>query len=414
MKLGKLFIAGTLLLGSFGLQAQDKCDRMKFLANTSAKEKSYQEASMYYGLAEKECGELTTAAWKNYIVSLRKTIKAQTDKKLKAQYTDTLNAVYVRQEAAGSYEVKNDLTRASYLLKGTKMDRAKAHFFYKRGVDATKNGTKEGKLTYAYYNAVKLYETLEGEEKTKFKKELISDYFTYTGYMTEGNMSLKAQETLNTYFNSVVGSCEDITPEVDGYIAGLPSEVEGAKAQLNNMITLFEKKKCTDAPEYKKLVEKLVELDPKDIKTQLALAKILKGSAKIAKLKEIKGITEDAELKEEIDYTIAYSYYKKGSYQAAYSAAMGVKGKFRGDALKIAAQCVAARANSCGDTTFERKCNYLYAVQLLQQAQSAGTSTGGLIGSYQKMAPSSSDCFDNGSPSSVTLTCYGVTVKPCN
>lgn len=416
MKLGKLFIAGTLLFGSFGLQAQEKsnCDRMRFLANTAAKEKKYQEATMYYGLAEKECDGLTAAAWKNYLFSLRKAIRAQSDKTKKAQYTDSLNLAYERQEKAGLYNVKNDLTRAGYLLKGTKTDRAAAHKFYKRGIEAEKSTVKESRLTYAYWNAIELYKTLKEEEKATFKKELISDYFTYSKYMTDGNMSLKAQESLNSYFNTVVGSCEDITPEVDGYIANLPEDIEGAKAQLNNMITLFEKKNCTDAPEYKKLVEKLVELDPKDTKTQLALAKILDGSAKIAKLKEVKSITDDVELKEEIDYTIAYTYFKSRSYQAAYSAAIGVQGKHRGEALKIAAQCVAARANSCGDTTFDRKCNYLYAVQLLQQAQSAGASTGGLISSYQNLAPTSSDCFDNGSPSSVTLTCYGVTVKPCN
>ncbi|MGB0915231.1 MAG: hypothetical protein ACPGVI_04120, partial [Crocinitomicaceae bacterium] len=69
-------------------------------------------------------------------------------------------------------------------------------------------------------------------------------------------------------------------------------------------------------------------------------------------------------------------------------------------------------ANNCGSSTFERKCNYIYAVQLLEQARSLGESTGGTISSFRNNFPTDSEKFENGSPSSVSLSCYGVSVNP--
>ena len=59
----------------------------------------------------------------------------------------------------------------------------------------------------------------------------------------------------------------------------------------------------------------------------------------------------------------------------------------------------------------ERKSNYVYAVQLLEQARSLGESTGGTISSYKAMYPTDQEKFENGNPSTMTLSCYGVTVN---
>jgi hypothetical protein len=90
---------------------------------------------------------------------------------------------------------------------------------------------------------------------------------------------------------------------------------------------------------------------------------------------------------------------------------MGVSGKYKGEALKIAGQCVGQLANSCGSSTFERKCNFYHAVNLLQQAQSAGANVGGIIGSYRAQCPTADEKFDAGNPSSQSLSCWGVTVS---
>ena len=91
---------------------------------------------------------------------------------------------------------------------------------------------------------------------------------------------------------------------------------------------------------------------------------------------------------------------------------MNIQGKFRGKAMAIAGQCVGQLANECGVSTFERNCNFIYAVQLLEQ--SGGAASSSLISSYKAKFPTSQDCFGEGNPTSVTLICWGVTVKPCN
>ena len=79
----------------------------------------------------------------------------------------------------------------------------------------------------------------------------------------------------------------------------------------------------------------------------------------------------------------------------------------------IAGLSVGANANNCGDSDFERRCNYIYAVQLLEQARSLGVSDNGAIAKFKANYPTTEQCFNNNSPTSYTLKCYGVTVNPC-
>jgi len=91
---------------------------------------------------------------------------------------------------------------------------------------------------------------------------------------------------------------------------------------------------------------------------------------------------------------------------------MSVNGDLRGDALGIAGRAVGNNANNCGASTFDRKCNYIYAVQLLEQARAKGADVGSAISKFKANYPTDGEVFENGSPSSVTLSCYGVSVNP--
>ena len=107
-------------------------------------------------------------------------------------------------------------------------------------------------------------------------------------------------------------------------------------------------------------------------------------------------------------YQKAVIQFKAGQYKAAYATGRSCTGKYNADGLYIAAKCVAATAMSSGNSTFERKSNYIYAAQLAEQAGQSGAAA-----TYRSKAPSSSECFSENSPKSVTLTSWGVTVNPC-
>ena len=419
MKLGKLLLATFLILGASSFAQDDsekECLRMRFLAGEELKIKNYKGAVKYYILGEKICGGYDAANFKRLIGSTRNAINGTQDKAEKTAYTDTVVATYDRQEKAGFYQEKDDLLRASYILQSSNPDRIKADELFRRGIKAKGIKTGEGYVSYFYYNTFAMFSAAKDEEKTKLKKSMIADYFELSSLIGQAGMSVKTQETITNYFNAVVKDCNDILPELNGYMDNLPEDSELKKAALMNFITLLDNKKCTDAPEYGKLINAYVEVDPTSLDAQLMKAKYLtstgNSSEAIKTLRTAKDIATDEAKKQEINYMIASAQFSAHSYTAAYNTAMSVSGDYKGKALVIAGRSVGSNANNCGSSTFDRKCNYIYAVQLLERAAGLGADTGGSISSYKSRYPTNGEVFENGSPTSVTLSCYGVTVNP--
>lgn len=415
MKIAKLLFGTFVLTAAFVANAQEEteqereCKRMRFLAGEELKIKNYAGASMYYLKGETICGGYDKDNYERMIGSLRNTVAKETDKARKTAYVDTLVGAYERQEKAGFYEASNDLIRATYMMQSSKPERMKADELYNRGMHTAGMSITEAHVSYYYYNLYVLFTEAPAEKKAEIKSRLISDYFFLSKLISASNMSVKTQENLLTYFNGVVKSCDDILPELNGFMSSLPSDVEMKKATVNNFITLLEMKSCTESKEYGMLIDTLVKIDP-TVDAVIAKAKYLisvkKYSEAISTLKDAMGMTSDSDKKEEIEYMILEIQFRnQGSYRTAYNTAMGINGKYRSSALKIAAQCVAQTANSCGSSTFERKANYLYAAQLAERA-----GDGGAAAKYRASGPNEDDWFNAGS-SSVTLSCWSVTVS---
>ena len=393
---------------------EDKeCLRMRFLAGEELKIKNYAGASMYYLKGEKICGGYDAANYARLIGSLRNAINSVEDAASKTAYTDTLVDVYQRAEDAGHYDKADDLLRASYILQASNPDRKKADVLFQSGIKAQGEKTNEAYVSYFYYNTYAMYAAAPSD--TELKKRMISDFFELSTLISKAGMSVKTQETIASYFDAVVRSCDDILPDLKGYMENLPIDPEAKKGTVMNFIALLEKKECIDSPEYFKLIDIYVELDPTSFDAQMMKAKALIGQNKysdaISTLRKAKELAPDDAKAQEINYEIARAQYSSGSYTAAYNTAMSVSGAMKGKALVIAGQSVGKNANNCGSSTFERKCNYIYAVQLLEQARNIGESTGGTISSFKGMYPTDAEKFDNGNPSTMTLSCYGVTVN---
>ena len=415
MKLGRLLL-GTLFLSILTFEgfAQEEtaqeleCKRMRFLAGEELKMQNYAGASSYYLKGEVLCGGYDKANYDRMIGTLRNTIVGEKDKARKTAYIDTLVGVYGRTVDNNTYDKANDLIYATYIIQSSKPDRKKADVLFQRGIETAKNSSSETHISLYYYNLYVVYTEATAEEKSTAKKRLISEYFNLSKIVGEAKMSVKTQENLTTYFNNVVRNCEDILPELKGFMSSFPQDMAVKKATVNNFISLLESKNCTNSKEYEQLIDTLIAIDP-SIDAVLAKAKLLRSKKRIAEaiatLKEAKTMTTDSDKKEEIDYTIAEIQFSNGSYNAAYSTAMGVSGKYKSDALKIAANCVSRTANSCGSSTLERKANFLYAAQLADRA-----GDGNSAARYRASGPSDGDWFDAG-VNSVSLSCWGVTVS---
>ena len=421
MKLGKLVLLGALIATGLNSYAQDEdkdreCKRMRFLAGEELKIKNYPGAATYYLKGEQICGGYDAQNYARMIGTLRNAVNTAKDKGAKAAYNDTLITAWDRVEAAGFYKIKDDFSRASAILQTTNPDRVKADKLFRRGIDAKGTATNEAYVSYFYYNIYAMFSVATDSAKLELKQRMIAEYFELSTLISKAGMSGKTQETITSYFNYVVRSCEDILPDLTGYMKNLPEDPEVKKVSVLNFINLLEKKECTESKAYFDLIDIYIAIDPTSFDAQMIKAKALlaqkKFSAAISVLSTAKGLAPNESKSEEITYEIARAKYQSGSYTSAYNTAMSVKGELRGKALTIAGSSVGKNANNCGSSTFERQCNYIYAVRLLEQARSLGESTSGTIASFRKKYPTDGMVFENGSPGSVSLSCYGVSVNP--
>lgn len=422
MKLGRLFLGFAIITSTIGFSQDDtdvdlECKRMKLFAGKKLDINDFKNAAMYYLKAETMCGDYDADDYnKRLIPTLRNAINEEQDPAVNALYVDTILAVMDRAEAKGKYDQSNDLARASYIAQQAHGDRKKADAFFISGMAAAGNSVNEAYVTLYYYNLYMLYAEATDANRPAAKKELIGKYFSLSDLINKAKMSTATQDAINQYFNAAVQSCDDILPDLTGFMASLPQEKEAKKLTVKNFISLLEAKNCTDSKEYGQLIDTLIILDPTDFDAVIGKAKRLEAQKKyseaIGVYRDAKAITKDPAQIEDIEYAILRCTYGTGSIMSAYNMAMGMNGKYKGDALVIAAQCVARNKDNCGASTVERKCSYYYAVDLLERARSAGGNVGGLIGSYKSNYPTQGELFDAGMSKgqSYTISCYGVTV----
>jgi hypothetical protein len=414
MKLGKILIVASLLIGStaFAQEGEDReCTRLRVVANNAMGVENWKEAVEFFIRAEAYCpeAEFGKANYDRLLACVQNMMATQEEESDGYYaYLDTLMMVWDKSQEKGHYDQIDDISRGYHYTLLKNPDYVKADFYMSRGIKT--QGTKiadEVYLLLYYYNVYSLwYIEQDAEAKEAVKQRYINEYFELTKLVKEANFAVSTQETLTQYFTLVISSCDDLLPSVPTYMETLPEDPAEKKTALMNFAQFLIDQGCEDSEEFKMMAEAMYEVDPNDPEIQILYVQGLPCNERIPIYKEIKENTFDAAKKNELQYKIAVCYMSMGSYNNAYAAAKAVTGANKSKALKIQAQCVAATANSCGDSTFDRKCNFLYAAQLMEQ--------GGMDGSaYKSKGPSQEDCFNNNSPSSVTLKCWGVTVNPC-
>ena len=401
-----IFIA-NLCFGQDSIQNRE-CKRMLLFVGQELKMQNYANASMYYLKGEKLCGDYGAKEYNSMSQTIRNTIITETDNVRKKLFTDTLLAVYDRMEENGFYQETESSKRATYIMMSSKPDYKKADEVYLRAFE-NNNKFNDAELTYYYYNLYTLFSITSADEKSEYKKRMISDYFRLSKKIEREQFAMTTQESLTTYFNNLVRTCEDILPELNGFMSSLPKDKEAKKKTVNNFLNLLKDKGCTESDEYEMLIDTIISID-NSIDAVLAKSQLLRVKKRfkesISVYRQAIEMTQIDSLKNEILMSILEIQYSDlNSFKTAYNTALGIKGSNRSKALLIAANCVAKTANSCGSSTFERKCNYYYAAQLAEKAGNPGIAS-----KYRSNAPSADDIFSNNSPATVTLTCWGISV----
>lgn len=416
MKKAKLILVAlfTLSLGAVSF-SQDgsssqptECMRFKAIAGNAYKVKEYEKVTWAYVKALNECGSLGLAFYKPFVYAVQKSMADATDEADKTAYLDTLIMVY--QSAQKEHGIQKDWQNNlaySYLKQGAPEAMQKADTAYDIGVHFEGPKVNKGYLQQYYQNLYNLW-VQEQDKKTKatYKKRLISDYFVLSGYVDKGDMGAEILEFLSNYFDRAVTDCESILPEISNYMTALPQDVETKKATVKNFMKLLEKKNCTKSKEYELLVDTIIAIDPStDAVIAKAKLQISKGntSAAIKTFNDAISMSSSADEKSDIQLQIASIYYNQRDYRQAHSAGIAISGKNSGKGYEIAAKSVNALMNDCGVSTFQRKANNYYAVEL---AEKSGNSS--LVEKYKEQCPSQSDIFnaDKAVGESVTLSCW--------
>ncbi len=399
-----------------------ECNRLKFLAqeerksieiDTSATLKlmHFKTEFTYLLKGEAICGTYTKNNYNYIIRSGQDILKLEKDSKIKSRYIDTLFLINKKIDLLKFGDKNIVLKLADYALLKSEIERTVSDAYYTRAFKDTSLKFTSENLTNFYSNLYLLYSSeVDVAAKNLYKQRLISDYFMLSRLINVKKLSLKTQESISNIFNGTIKNCEDLLPDLKVFISELPKDIDLKIKTTTNFISLLKEKSCIDSKEYEMLVDTLIKFD-KTTATIIAKAELLivkkRYSEAISSLNSAKAMTKDAAQLEDIDFQILeVQFYHLNNYQTAYRLALGISGSNKNKALQIAAKCVANSANSCGSSTFDRKCNYYYAAELAERAGDNGAAS-----RYRASAPSSEEKFNNNNPSTVSLSCWGVTVN---
>jgi tetratricopeptide (TPR) repeat protein len=402
-----LALASFYAFGAFAQEESKECKEFKMIASDSKMMGDFQEAAIYYWKIEQNC-----QADDNIYVNLRycyeMMLNNTADEAIKSALRDTLITIYGKQEAKFGKDPSWSLWHAYYMTANKSTNYSKIDELFAYAIDKLQEKTGASFISTYYYNIMMMFNAeKDATKKEAYAKRIIDEYISLQKLLKKIDGSERVQEYLTSIFNGVAKTCDDVTPVLQKVLNMLPQDKEAKIEALKSYMSILEGKGCANTKLYGDMSDTLLLVSPS------AAAYVAKGVSLVDKKKYgealeayRKALTYDDADKDEINYRIAHAQYAQGQHKAAYNTAMTVGGENRSKALALAASCVAALANSCGDTTFERKANYWYAVEL---AERAGTSTS----AYKANCPTSQDIFNENKErgGSFFLSCWNVNVK---
>ncbi|MCF7567595.1 tetratricopeptide repeat protein [Sabulilitoribacter arenilitoris] len=315
-------------------------------------------------------------------------------------YKDILNKT--DQELYECFDAAYNLDKATF--KNPKS----LYIYFKLMVALYDGGKKPAKDLFNKYDDV--------AEKIEDEVKLASEKLNKLIEKEDAGTALTSKEKkYKKYYSQVLTAYDKVSGSIDSEL--------GERANCENLIPLYQKdfeeykndaiwlkravsrmfyKECTDDPLYERLVKAYDELSPSaDTKVFVAGILMKKGKTSEAEgyFNEAYDLEEDSFKKSKLAYRIGTILKKKGRYGQA-------RGYFR-NALKLnpsngrphlaIAAMYASSANSCGDTTFNKRAVYWLAADEARKAARVDPtlqkSAAQSAASYLAKAPSKADIF---------------------
>lgn len=391
MKTLNYILVASSAIFTNGLHAQEKskeCAEFAMIASDSKMMKEFQEAATYYWKIEKSC-PTDDKIYSNLRYCYESLIPETKDEAKKKAYIDTLITVYELQEKKFGKDANWSLWHAYWKTTNRSTDYQSIDLLFSYAIDQLQEKTGASFVSTYYYNIMMMYNTeKDAAKKEAHAKRIIDEYISLQKLLKKIDGSERVQEYVTSIFDGVAKTCDDVTPVMAKVLKMLPKEKEAKIEALKNYMAILDRKNCTSSAEYVAMSDSLLMIDPSGAAwTSKAISLVEKKKYTEANEAFKKALTFSDADKDEINYRIAHMQYAQNQYKAAFSTAQSVGGENRSKALGLMASCVAALANSCGDSSFDRKANYWYAVEL---AERAGISTA----AYKANCPTAQDIFN--------------------
>jgi hypothetical protein len=425
----------TFMIGSSAVAqdssnvAANECQKFRSLYYQYLSSKAYQDAANFWNDAVEACGiaGLDGAFFSNgryiYATMLR---EEGIDSTREAGLKDTIEWIYetrlqVDQDPVWIADYASELVSK----KSQKIDKIDTLFAQSIPVLKEKASSKHYKQ-YFKHLIINKFSKAKGEEKEIARTAVIEEYIVLSEYVglalkaakeaddkNEVKRQNSAQSFMDKYFLQIAKDCDVLVGVFDKKFETLPEDPTERKEKVKSYLALMDQKKCQSSEVYGKFVDELITLEPTADayffggNYALSNKNNSKAAEYFSKAVEAEG---DGENKDKYKLNLANVKYKQGAYKSAFNMAKGVGGDYRGDALVICANSIAATANDCGESTFARKANYWLANDYIRKAIAAGAE-GVSSSRFLKNAPDTNEAFtENVSEgSTVTLSCWGET-----
>lgn len=423
----------TLLIGSSAIAqdssnvAANECQKFRSLYYQYLTAEAFQDAANFWNDAYEACGleGLDGAFFTNgrYIYG----------KLLREDGIDSAREAALKDTVAWIFESRLKIDKnidwmadyASELVSSKSKNIAKIDSLFGQSIHVLKEkASSKHYKQYFKHLIINKFSPAKGEEKEAARTVVIEEYIILSEYVgvalkaakekenaNEVKRQNSAQSFMDKYFLQIAKDCDVLVGVFDKKFETLPTDPTERKAKVKSYLALMDQKKCQSSDVYGKFVDELIALEPTADafffggNYALSNDNNSKAAEYFSKAVEAEG---DGENKDKYLLNLANVKYKQGSYKSAFKTAKGVGGDYRGDALVICANSIAATANDCGESTFSRKANYWLANDYIKKAIAAGAK-GVSSSRFLKNAPGSDEAFSENvnEGTSVNCSCWG-------
>lgn len=206
----------------------------------------------------------------------------------------------------------------------------------------------------------------------------------------------KTTDYLDNYFLRLVPGPTKMKEILTHNFDSLSDDLDIRLKEVKRGIRLLEKKNAQSSDIYTLYVHESVLLNPSH-EGYYTLGKLEMGQGNYAKaiLLFNQALAADT-LGESLQLyrlELAKALYSHEQYKSAFQIAKQIEGEYRADALILCGDCIAWKAPTCGNSSFERQANYWLANDYYLRASQLqeGVSTS----KYLTNAPDKEDCWQN-------------------